>query len=130
VNWKEKLHEWFIPKNPVQWMILIGLLLFVIYQELKVRRENDEIDKYAAETPGILVDYHHSGGSDRTSVFEYWVDGRKYTAYAGGHRFGDCVRTRDCIGVRYMIRYSSIHPEKGGVLWNQPLPRLDSLQKQ
>jgi hypothetical protein len=129
MNWKEKLREWFVPKNAVQWTILIGLFLFVGYQERKAWLENDEIAKHPAETPGVLVDYHRSGHSGRTSVFEYSVDGRKYTTYAGGHRFGECVRTRKCIGVRYVIRYSSLHPEKSEVLWDRPLPRLDSLQR-
>jgi len=128
VNWKEKLRDWFVPKNAFQWTMLFWLLLFVLYQERKVRQENKEIDEYAAETPGVLIDYHHSGASDRTSVFEYWVDGKKYITFAGGHRFGECARTRECIGSRYIIRYSSIHPEKSGVLWDRPLPRVDTLE--
>jgi len=116
--------------TPFQWVLFGVLMIFCTYKIRESWQIDDEIEKYAAETPGILVDYHRSGGSDRTSVFEYWVDGRKYTTYAGGHRFGECVRTRHCIGVHYVIRYSSIHPEKGKVLWEKPVPRLDSLQHQ
>ena len=49
--------------TPIQWVIFIALISFSAY---KVREEwqiDDEIEKYSAEAPGIMVDYYRWGHS-------------------------------------------------------------------
>lgn len=116
--------------TPLQWVIFIVLITFAASKTRESRQIEDEIEKYAAETPGVLVDYHRLGKGERNSVFLYEVDGRKYRASSGMKRFRDCEDNKWCLGKRYLIRYSSIHPEKGKVLWDRPLPRLDSLENE
>ena len=116
--------------TPFQWVIFIGLITFAAYKTRESWQIDDEIEKYAAETPGVMVDYYRWGKGNRESVFAYEVAGRSYRTSSSLKRFRDCEDTKWCLGKRYLIRYSSIHPEKGKVLWDRPLPRLDSLQHQ
>lgn len=116
--------------TPFQWVLFVILMVFCTYKVRESWQIDDEIEKYAAETPGVLVDYYRLGKGERNSEFQYVVGGHKYLTSSGMKRFRDCEDTKWCLGKRYLIRYSSIHPEKGKVLWDKPLPRLDSLQQQ
>ncbi len=126
MNWKEKLRNWFVPKDPVQWIILAALLLLLAYQGRKSWLDNADIQQHAMETPGVLVDYYKWGKSNIANVFEYEVDGHSHRTESGHRRFKGCLQTRSCIGERYMIQYSPVHPSKANVLWDKHLPRIDA----
>jgi len=119
-----------IPRDRATQIVVAVVLLILIYQWGKSYLRNREIDSHSAETIGVVVDYHRSGRSNTIAQFEYKVNGVPYRVSSIEQRFNDCLSTRWCIGERYVIRYSALHPELARVLWDKHLPRVDSVRTQ
>lgn len=118
------LREAFIPKSWFSRLITLGLLLFILVNVVRGCLQNVEIEDHSAEVPGTLVRYERSGRSGSEAWFRYFVDGVPYLTTVQ-QSFKDCRTTGWCIGERYMVRYSSLHPEKAKVLLSEHLPRID-----
>lgn len=118
------LLDGLIPKGWFSRVVVIGLLIFIAINVGRGCAQNDEIEDHAAETPGTIVRYEGSGRSGSEAWFQYLVGGISYETITQ-QSFKDCRTTQWCIGERYMIRYSRLHPEKAKVLWDEHLPRVD-----
>lgn len=119
-----------LPHNWLGRILIFGLLIFLVPKFIQSFKVDNEIEQFARETPGTVVDFYSSGRSNLVSVFEYTVNGRTYRTSSIDEWFKDCLSSKWCIGERYLVRYSSVHPEYGKVLWDKPLPRVDTIQHQ
>lgn len=111
----------FLPSTPYSWMILAGLLVLGCIVVLKERRDKKEIEGDPGKACGMIIEYERSGHSGRLIRYEYYVDGIRYTAIAGGDkRFGDCVQTHSCIGLTFEVEYARNNPANSQMIWAKP----------
>ncbi len=108
----------------------IATVAVLAYNIPKSCNEDRELESDAAETPGTVIKYERYGRGNHYSVFSYTVDGVAYTTSSSAETFKDCISSQWCIGERYVIRYWRPNPERAKVMWDKPLPRLDTLNHQ
>jgi hypothetical protein len=114
------------PSDTRSRVAILAVLSILTYGIIQSGVDHYNLERDAAETPGTVIRYERSGRSNHVSVFSYSVHGVSYTTSSIASGFEDCLESNWCIGERYLIRYSRVHPEQAEVLWDKPLPRSDA----
>lgn len=115
------LSRQFVPSTPLGWLLLVGLLVLGVWIVVRERMNKNEIDDHPLVTCGTIIEHERSGHSGRLTRYEYYVDGTRYVAVAGGDkRFGDCVQTKSCIGLTFEVEYAERNPSNSRMVWSKP----------
>lgn len=110
----------------LQRFVLIGIIVSASIGVAQRIRERDLIDRTAARTVGIITRHERSGKSGTVTYYAYMVNGTRYESVSGDDkRFGDCIRTGSCIGLRFAVEYSITDPAISRILWEEHLPPED-----
>jgi thioredoxin-related protein len=94
-------------------IVLIGLAVIVWKKDF---RSNQEIDNNKGETVGKITDYQIVGPDNHYLNYSYIVEGAIYhNRIVSKKTFKNCEKTKDCIGRKFKVYYSKIHPNKSRI---------------
>ena len=104
------------------WAVTITLLIVVALKLFYDYKDNYEIDANSATTEGEIIDYYIVGAHSPHLTYKYVIDGKEYKqTLALASKFRGCEENKDCIGRKFVVRYSIINPEKSKIDFNQEL---------
>ncbi|MBK8582590.1 MAG: hypothetical protein IPL86_12425 [Flavobacteriales bacterium] len=110
----------------LQRFVLVGIVVSASIGIAQRIRERGLIDRTAANTVGTITRHERSGKSGTVTYYEYVVKGTRYETVSGDDkRFGDCIETGSCIGLRFVVEYSTTNPAISRILWDEHLPNED-----
>jgi hypothetical protein len=108
-----------------KFVVIIFMIIFIsftINHAISEKEIYDEIERYKKETVGTITKYKRDGYSGRITYYEYHVDGRRYEKQAREIKwFRDCLKTKWCIGKKYVVSYSSKNPSNSVINWDKPV---------
>jgi len=107
--------------TPIRWVILTCILAFATFKIRESWLDSKEIDAHLRTTCGTITRHERSGGSGRSTYYEYYVDGVRYEAISGSDkRFAGCIETGSCIGLTYEVEYAEGNPSNSRMIWSRP----------
>ena len=107
--------------KPLWVYVSIGLALYFVYDLVTSRMRKIDIDENMAIACATVVSHERSGHSGTVTRYEYWVDGRAYVSMSNDDkRFGNCIQSKSCIGLKFTVEYSSVNPSNSRILWSKP----------
>lgn len=93
-------------------LFLFVFLFFVI--SLNVYKQYD-IKKNSKNSIGKIIKFEKSGKSNFNLIYEYFVDGNRYTGQTGIDPFICDDGTKNAIGKQFKVYYSSKNPENSRI---------------
>jgi hypothetical protein len=109
----------------VNWKSYLFALIFVIpFVWIGIAHRNKDrrdIETHRQVTCGTIIRHERAGHSGTVTYYEYFVEGKRYVAVSGDDkRFGDCIETHSCIGMKFTVEYSSVDPATSRIIWSKP----------
>lgn len=93
------------------------LLIIALFKWRSDFIKADEIKEYEEITEGLIIDYYVLGEASPYVKFEYEVKGKKYTKTETPNLYLiGCEKTKDCIGSKYLVKYSRKNPKNSTLL--------------
>lgn len=103
-------------------LFIAFLIVYGINDALEEKRLFDEIEKFKEETVGTITRYERNGSSGSITYYEYYVDNRRYEKPAREIKwFNGCLKTKWCIGKKYVVHYSAKNPSNSVINWDKPV---------
>jgi hypothetical protein len=104
-----------------QHVVLAGILIFATIGIVQSVRKRILIDRTGERTIGAITRHERSGKSGTVTYYAYVVNGTRYETVSGDDkRFGDCIETGSCIGMKFVVEYATADPTKSRILWSEP----------
>ena len=104
----------------LSFILIIILLIYSFISNNKTKKINKQIDYFKGLTIGEVIKYERVASTSRSTTFEYYVSGNRYTT-SFYKRYRNCEKNGKCIGLKYVVEYSTIYPKHCRVLINVPI---------
>lgn len=102
------------------WVLTLVFLVVIAVKLYNDYNDSNEIDANTSITEGEIVDYYIVGTHSPHLIYRYTVEGKEYTETLKlFSKFKGCEETKECIGRKFTVYYSSKNPEKSKIDFDQ-----------